>query len=77
MMWPWMWGGSGMGGGMWILFLLFMGCGMFFFMWWPRIFRNRSYRRYDEDPLEIARMRLAKGEITHEEFEQIRNATES
>jgi len=67
-----MWGDSGMGGGMWIWFILFMGCGMMFFMWWPRIFRYRSHQRYEEDPLEVARMRLARGEITSEEYEEIR-----
>ncbi len=57
---------------MWIWFLLIMGCGMFFFMRWPRRYRYRIYQRYEEDPLEVARMRLAKGEITPEEFEKIR-----
>ncbi len=77
MMWPWMWGGLGMGGGMWIWFLLFMGCGMFFFRWWPRPYRRMYYRPIREDPLEVARMRLARGEITTEEYEQIRNTIES
>ena len=61
-----------MGGSMWIWFLLFMGCGMFFFMWWPRLFQYRLYQRFEEDPLEVAQMRLAKGEITPEEFNEIR-----
>ena len=77
MMWPWMWGGSGMGGDMWIWFLLFMGCGMFFLMWWPRPFRFRPYRQFEEDPLKVARMRLAKGEITPEEYERIKKTIES
>ena len=72
MMWPWMWGGMGMGWGMWMPFLLFIGCGWFFFTWWSRSYRVRPYQRYEEDPLEVARMRLAKGEITPEEFEEIR-----
>ena len=71
MMWPWMWGSTGMGGGMWIWFLLIMGCGMFFFMRWPRMYHYRTHRGY-EDPLEVARMRLARGEINSEEFEEIR-----
>ena len=77
MMWPWMWGGMGMGGGMWIWLLLLMGGGMYFFMWWSRSNRFGSYQRYDEDPLEVARMRLAKGEITPEEYEEIRKTIES
>jgi putative membrane protein len=77
MMWPWMWDGMGMGGGMWIWFLLFLGCGWFFYMWWPRSYRIRSYNLYDENPLEVARMRLAKGEITSEEFEEIRRNIEA
>ncbi|MBL7079589.1 SHOCT domain-containing protein [Candidatus Bathyarchaeota archaeon] len=76
-MWPWMWGGMGMGWGMWIWFLLFIGCGWLFFMWWPRSYRYRPYQRYEEDPLEVAQMRLAKGEITPEEFERIRSKIES
>jgi uncharacterized membrane protein len=70
-----MWGGSGMGGGMWIWFILFMGCGMMFFMRWPRMFRYRLHQRF-EDPLEVARMRLARGEITPEEFERIKKTIE-
>jgi putative membrane protein len=77
MMWPWMWDGMGMGWGMWIWFLLFIGCGWFFFMWWPRPYRYRGYRRFRDDPLEIARMRLARGEITSEEYEEIRRTIES
>ncbi len=76
-MWPWMWGGSGMGGGMWIWFLLFIGGGWFFFSWWPRPYQRTSYRDEMEDPLEVARLRLAKGEITTEEYEEIRNTLES
>ena len=72
MMWPWMWGGMGMGWGMWIPFLLLIGCGWLFFNWLPRSYRYRPYRRYEEGPLEVARMRLAKGEITLEEFEKIK-----
>jgi putative membrane protein len=77
MMWPWMWGSMGMGGGMWIWFFLILGCGWFFFYWGPRPYRYRSYSRFEEDPLEVARMRFARGEITSEEFEEIRRTLES
>jgi uncharacterized membrane protein len=40
------------------------------------MFRYRPYRRVEEDPLEVARMRLAKGEITLEEFERIKKTIE-
>ncbi|MCW3992254.1 MAG: SHOCT domain-containing protein [Candidatus Bathyarchaeota archaeon] len=36
----------------------------------------RTYRRPREDPLEVARIRLARGEITAEEFEKIRETLE-
>ena len=77
MMWPWMWGGSGIGGGMWIWFLLFVGGGWFIFRWWSRSSRYQRYGRYEEDPLEVARMRLAEGEITLDEFEVIRKTLET
>jgi uncharacterized membrane protein len=77
MMWPWMWGGMGMGWGILIYLLVFLGCSWFFLFWWPRPYRYGSYQRYEEDPLEVARMRLAKGDITPEEFERIRNTIES
>ncbi len=77
MMGPWMWGGMGMGWGMWIWVVLFMGCGWFFFTWWPRPYRRMPLQSVREDPLEVARMRLARGEITTEEYEQIRNTLDS
>ena len=33
---------------------------------------RHEHRHADEEPLEIAKRRYARGEITHEEFEQIR-----
>jgi uncharacterized membrane protein len=39
--------------------------------------RSTRVRAREEDPLEVARMRLAKGEISPEEFERIRNTIES
>ena len=45
-----------------------------------RYFRGRGgsgdSSREEEDPLEIARRRYARGEITHEEFEQIKEDLE-
>ncbi len=55
---------------MWIWVLIF--CGLCYWGWgW---FRPRRYRRYSyrQDPLEIARERLARGEITPEEYEEIK-----
>ena len=58
-----------MGGWMWIWVLLFGG-----FCWWGwGWFRPRRYRHYNyrNDPYEIARERLARGEITAQEYDEI------
>ena len=59
-----------MGGMMWIWVLIFGGLCYWGWGW----FRPRRYRyyRYRDDPLEIARERLAQGEITPEEYDEIR-----
>jgi uncharacterized membrane protein len=60
-----------MGWMMWIW--VFIIGGLCYWGWgW---FKPRRYRRYDSypsDPLEIARERLAKGEITVQEYEEIK-----
>jgi putative membrane protein len=58
----------GMGWGMWFWLLVIIGFGYIFYI----MAVNRTPPRYDPDPLEVARLRLAKGEITSEEFEKIR-----
>ncbi len=67
-----MWNFWGMGWGMWFWLLIILGLGFLFF--------SRSlpltYRYEREGPLEVARMRLARGEITSEEFERIRQTLE-
>ena len=68
MMWP-MWG---MGSMMWFWVLLFFGVG-YWFLFGPRVIPRRRYE-YKENPLELARARLAKGEITIEEFEKTKEA---
>jgi len=77
MMWEWMGDSWGMGWMMWAWIPLLLGCGWFFFWWLPRSNRYGGYRRYDEEPLEVAKMRLANGEISPEEFEEIRKTIES
>jgi len=72
LMWPWMGDGMGMGWGMWIWFFIFMGCAWLFLNWWSRPYRYGFYRQYDENALDVARMRLAKGELSLEEFEEIK-----
>jgi uncharacterized membrane protein len=62
MMWWW---GTGMGSWFWLIMIL--GCGWFF--WWGP--RPRYRRRYRDTPLESARGRYARGEISREEFEEI------
>jgi len=56
---------------MWI-FLIF-GCGWFFWWWRPR---PGYRRRFNETPFEIARRRYARGEISREEYEDIRKNLE-
>ncbi len=53
--------------GSWFWLIMILGCGWFF--WWRP--RPRYRRRYRETPLESARSRYAKGEISREEFEEI------
>lgn len=68
MMWPWMWGGWGlMGVGMLIVGVLIVAGSYFLF---TEFTRSRTSRR--NDALEIAKLRYAQGEITLEEFEQIK-----
>jgi uncharacterized membrane protein len=57
-------------GGMWIFWLFLIGCGWLLWDYRPRYYHRRRYHR--EDPVEVARMRLARGEITIEEFEKIK-----
>ena len=75
-----MWGfHEGMGwwmvfGGMWMVVFWAIIIGVA--VWAIGHFRTGHSRRPDEEgpPLEIARQRLAKGEITREEFEDLRQA---
>ena len=61
----------GLGWGMWFWLLIIGGAAYFFFITYrPR----RDY--YRETPLEIARNRYARGEITSEEFEEIKRNLE-
>ena len=55
-----------MGWGMWLWFLVLAVLGYLAYTW----FRPRR-RIVREDPLEVARMRLARGEITAEEYEEL------
>ena len=65
--WPHM-----MWGGMWFWPLILAG--LVYLVWYSYRPRRRRYIR--EDPVEVARMRLARGEIAVEEFERIREAVE-
>lgn len=67
-----MWNFWGMGWGMWFWILIIAGFGYLFYT----NTLPRTYRPKREDPLEIARMRLARGEITPEEFESIKETLE-
>jgi uncharacterized membrane protein len=70
--WDHMWNFWGMGWGMWFWFLIIFSLG---FLYFSRPF-PLAYRYERDDPLELARMRLARGEITPEEFELIRQTLE-
>ena len=53
--------------GSWFWLIMLLGCGWFF--WWrPRLGYRRRYR---ETPIESARGRYARGEISREDFEEI------
>ena len=58
------WGFAGM---MWPGFFVLMGLSYIF--WWG--YRPQTTRHYRDDPLDIARMRLARGDISHEECEAL------
>ncbi|MGD2201344.1 MAG: SHOCT domain-containing protein [Candidatus Bathyarchaeota archaeon] len=63
-----MWNFWGMGWGMWFWLLVIVGFG--YLLYTTTIPRTPTRRK--EDPVEVARMRLARGEITPEEFEKIK-----
>jgi len=67
-----MWNFWGMGWGMWFWLLVLIGVGYLFYV--STLPRTSRWKR--EDPLEVARLRLARGEITPEEFEKIRETLE-
>lgn len=60
----------GMGGGMWFWALIIIGIIYYF----SGGYRPRGYRGREASPIEIARKRYARGEITLEEFEAIKKA---
>jgi uncharacterized membrane protein len=62
-----------MGAGMWIWPLVLAG--LVYLVWYS--YRPRGRRYISEDLVEVARMRLARGEITLKEFEGIRKAVKS
>ena len=55
---------------MWIFWLVLIGCGFYFWGYGPRYYRRPRMYRYEESPFEIARARLARGEINPEEFQK-------
>jgi len=57
----------GMGWGMWFIPLLIIA--LFFF-----IFKTNSASTLSETPLDILKKRYAKGEITKEQFEEMKNS---
>ena len=62
-----MWNMWGMGTGMWVWILIIAGIAYYFYGG----YRSRRTVR-QSSPLEIAKLRYARGEITEEEFEAIK-----
>jgi len=65
-MWGW---GDGWGIVMFLMMIVFWGAVAALIVW---VIRQADRGRGGEDPLEIAKRRLARGDITEEEFERIR-----
>jgi putative membrane protein len=59
-----------------IVFYLAFGRGGFRPPWWGRSDKYNTPGRDSESPIEILKKRYAKGEITKDEFEQIRKDIE-
>lgn len=67
--WGWAWIAFG-----WLWMLLFWGGIIALVIWIVRRLTERSEARIDRpSPLEIAKSRYARGEITREAYEQLRN----
>jgi len=71
-----MWYGDAWGAGMWLMmsFMILFWVGIVALVIWlvTRSARSGSYVSDRRTPLEIARERYAKGEVSKEEFDQIR-----
>ena len=71
-----MWYWHGMDGG-WMIFggfmmLLFWAGIIWLVAWWVRRASQHTYHGENMTPLDIAKARYAKGEITKEQFEQLK-----
>ena len=66
--------GWGMGGGSWLIAVLvvIIGFAIYYFMKNNNSGFNSSQKDSGTDAMEIAKKRLARGEITNEEFEEIK-----
>jgi len=73
-----MWGPGG--SGMWIgtllsfFFFLLIIVGIGFFIWWLVTIQTRSQKPTGSSALEILNKRYAKGDISKEEFEEIKKS---
>lgn len=69
-------GGFGMGGGSLMMLIVFLGIGLLFYLAFNNQNRGSnqpiSHQAVNTEALEIAKGWLARGEITVEEFEQIK-----
>ncbi|MCL4318708.1 MAG: SHOCT domain-containing protein [Firmicutes bacterium] len=57
---------------LWLGLIIVLGAGI-----WYWVGSHRDIRRHDDDPLAILELRLARGEITVEEYERIRERLQS
>ena len=75
---PMMHYGSGYGGGMfmWFILLVVIGVGAYFFIQSQKTKDQGSAPTPNESHLDILKKRYAKGEITKEEYEQMKNDLE-
>jgi len=78
MMWDgWMMHNYGIWGGiMMFVFWIAIIVGVVFLIKWI-ISQNQTNERKDENPLDILKRRYAKGEITKEEFEEVKRDLEN
>jgi len=62
--------------GMFLILIIIVAAGVILYSFYRRRGGDALFGRREDDPVEIARRRYAEGEITREEFEQIKQDLE-